>query len=123
MKKDIKRKNNKTSKGICSKIDAANVYFIICACVLIYTTAIPVLAMILEHWGEQTEATITSNTSTLFHRWSVSCYMYEFGLNGQNYTGNSLIKEDESDSIGKKIKVYYFKKFPSFNKPLSYYDN
>ena len=49
--------------------------------------------------------------------------MYEFGLYGQIYTGNSLIKEGESDSIGKKIKVYYFKKFPSFNRPLSYYDN
>lgn len=119
----MKRRNNKTSKGICSKITAANVYFIICACVLIYTIAIPVLAMILEHWGEQTEATITSNTSTLFHRWSVSCYMYEFGLNGQIYTGNSLIKEGESDKIGTKIKIYYFKNFPSFNRPLSYYDD
>ena len=116
-----KNRSQNRKKDICSKITAANVYFIICACVLIYTIAIPVLAMILEHWGEQTEATITSNTSTLFHRWSVSCYMYEFGLNGQIYTGNSLIKEGETDSIGKKIKVYYFKKFPSFNRPLSYY--
>ena len=118
-----KNRAQNRKKDICSKITAANVYFIICACVLIYTIAIPVLAMILEHWGEQTEATITSNTSTLIHRWSVSCYMYEFGLNGQIYTGNSLIKEGETDSIGKKIKVYYFKKFPSFNRPLSYYDD
>ena len=123
MKKDIKRKNNKTSKGICSKIDAANVYFIICACVLIYTTAIPVLAMILEHCGEQTEAIITSNTSSQVHRWTESCYMYEFSLNGKFYTGNSLIKEGESDKIGTKIKIYYFKNFPSFNRPLSYYDD
>lgn len=120
-----RRKNRfqNRKKDICSSNFTANVYFIICAYVLIYTIAIPVLAMILEHWGEQTEATITSNTSTLFHRWSVSCYMYEFGLNGQIYTENSLIKEGESDSIGKKIKVYYFKKIPSFNRPLSYYDN
>ena len=118
-----KNRSQNRKKDICSKITAANVYFTICVCVLIYTIAIPVLAMILEHWGEQTEATITSNTSTLFHRWSVSCYMYEFELNGQIYTGNSLIKEGETDSIGKKIKVYYFKKFPSFNRPLSYYDD
>ena len=118
-----KNRSQNRKKDICSKITAANVFFIICACVLIYTIAIPVLSMILEHWGEQTEATITSNTSTLFHRWSVSCYMYEFGLNGQIYTGNSLIKEGESDKIGTKIKIYYFKKFPSFNRPLSYYDD
>ena len=118
-----KNRSQNRKKDICSKITAANVYFIICACVLIYTIAIPVLAMILEHCGEQTEAIITSNTSTWLHRWSVSCYMYEFGLNGQIYTGNSLIKEGETDSIGKKIKVYYFKKIPSFNRPLSYYDD
>ena len=63
---------------------------------------------------------ITSNTSTWLHRWTESCYMYEFSLNGKFYTGNSLIKEGESDKIGTKIKIYYFKKFPSFNRPLSY---
>ena len=115
-----KNRSQNRKKGICSKITAANVYFTIFACVLIYTIAIPVLAMILEHCGEQTEAIITSNTSTWLHRWSVSCYMYEFGLNGQIYTGNSLIKEGESDKIGTKIKIYYFKNFPSFNRPLSY---
>ena len=64
-----KNRSQNRKKGICSKITAANVYFTIFACVLIYTIAIPVLAMILEHCGEQTEAIITSNTSTWLHRW------------------------------------------------------
>ena len=123
MKKDMKRKNNKTSKDICSKITAANAFFTICVCVFIYALASPILSVVLEHCGVQTEAIITSNTSTWLHRWTESCYMYEFRLNGKFYTGNSLIKEGESDKIGTKIKIYYFKKFPSFNRPLSYYDN
>ena len=118
-----KNRSQNRKKGICSKITAANVYFTICVCVLIYAIAIPVLAMILEHCGEQTEAIITSNTSTWLHRWTESCYMYEFSLNGKFYTENSLIKEGESDKIGTKIKIYYFKNFTSFNRPLSYYDD
>lgn len=118
-----KNRSQNRKKGICSKITAANVYFTICVCVLIYAIAIPVLAMILEHCGEQTEAIITSNTSTWLHRWTESCYMYELSLNRKFYTGNSLIKEGESDKIGTKIKIYYFKNFPSFNRPLSYYDD
>ena len=118
-----KNRSQNRKKDICSKITVANVYFTICVCVLFYTIAIPVLAMILEHCGEQTEAIITSNTSTWLHRWTESCYMYEFSLNGKFYTGNSLIKEGESDKIGTKIKIYYFKNFPSFNRPLSYYDD
>ena len=86
-----KNRSQNRKKGICSKITAANVYFTICVCVLIYAIAIPVLAMILEHCGEQTEVIITSNTSTWLHRWTESCYMYEFSLNGKFYTGNSLI--------------------------------
>lgn len=81
------------------------------------------MSVVLEHCGEQTEAIITSKTSTWLHRWTESCYMYEFSLNGKFYTGNSLIKEGESDKIGTKNKIYYFKNFPSFNRPLSYYDD
>ena len=47
----MKRKNNKTSKDICSKITAANVYFTICICVFIYALASPILSVVLEHCG------------------------------------------------------------------------
>ena len=118
-----KNRSQNRKKGICSKITVANVYFTICVCVFIYALASPILSVVLEHCGEQTEAIITSNTSSWVHRWTESCYMYEFSLNEKFYTGNSLIKEGESDKIGTKIKIYYFKNFPSFNRPLSYYDD
>lgn len=54
-----RRKNRSPNrkKDICSKIPAANVYFTICVCVIIYALASPILSVVLEHCGEQTEAT------------------------------------------------------------------
>ena len=103
-----KNRSQNRKKAFAVNITAANVYLTICVCVFIYALASPILSVVLEHSGEQTEAIITSNTSTWLHRWTESCYMYEFSLNGKFYTGNSLIKEGESDKIETKIKIYYF---------------
>lgn len=81
---------------------------------------------LLKCYGLQTEAIVTSRESAPnYHRWSGnSCYLYEFTAeNGKVYDGNSLIEVGNTDSIGKKIKIYYFSFYPNFSRAASYYDD
>ena len=81
---------------------------------------------LLKCYGLQTEAIVTSRESAPnYHRWSGnSCYLYEFTAeNGKVYEGNSLIEVGNTDSIGKKIKIYYFSFYPDFSRAASYYDD
>ena len=55
------------------------IYFSICVAVFAYTAiGVPILLYMLKKYGTKTEAVITSNTSTWLHRWSTSCYLYEY---------------------------------------------
>lgn len=80
----------------------------------------------LKLYGLQTEAIVTSReTAPNYKRWvNRSCYICEFTAeNGKVYDGNSLIEVGNTDSIGKKIKIYYFSFYPNFSRAASYYDD
>lgn len=82
----------------------------------------PILTTILKNHGSRCEATITSNESSLVHRFTSNNYLYEFSIRDKTYTGNSLIKVGNKEKIGDTIEVLYFDFFPSFNRPISFYE-
>ena len=54
----------------------------------------------LKHYGSQCKAVITDNESSLIHRYTTNCYLYEFSVGDETYTGNSLIEVGNKDKIG-----------------------
>lgn len=59
----------------------------------------------------------------MVHRWTSNNYLYEFNVGDKTYTGNSLIKVGNIELIGDSIEVLYFEFMPSFNRPLSFYED
>lgn len=119
MKKVSKKKAPKNIKEIIGRI-----YFCICVVILAYAIiGVPILTHILKKYGTKTEAVITSNTSTWLHRWTTSCYMYEFYVDNNTYEGNSLVKEDDASKIGTKIQILYLDWLPWFNRPTYYWND
>ena len=121
MKKPIREKAH--FKTFPIKMSLVKVYFCFCLCVLIYALSTPILTVILKHHGNRCKGTITANESSLVHRWTSNNYLYEFKVGDKTYTGNSLIKEGNNDKIGDTINVLYFEFMPSFNRPLSFYED
>jgi len=121
MKKPISGKAH--FKTFPIKISLEKVYFCFCLCVLIYALSTPILTVILKHHGNRCKGTITANESSLVHRWTSNNYLYEFSLGNKTYTGNSLIKVGNNDKIGDTITVLYFEFFPSFNRPVTFYED
>ena len=121
MKKPISGKAH--FKTFPIKISLEKVYFCFCLCVLIYALSTPILTVILKHHGNRCKGTITANESSLVHRWTSNNYLYEFSLGNRTYTGNSLIKVGNNDKIGDTITVLYFEFFPSFNRPVTFYED
>ena len=73
-------------------------------------------------YGVKTNAVITPNTSSLFHRYTTSCYLYEYQVDGKTYEGNSLVEERDSSKIGATIQILYLDWLPWFNRPVYYWD-
>ncbi len=121
MKKPIRKKAHFKTSPI--KMSLAKVYFGFCLCVLIYALSTPILTVILKHHGNRCKGTITANESSLVHRWTSNNYLYEFKVGDKTYTGNSLIKVGNIELIGDSIEVLYFEFMPSFNRPLSFYED
>ena len=69
------------------------------------------------------KATITANESSWVHRWTSNNYLYEFNVGDKTYIGNSLIKVGNKEKIGDSIEVLYFEFMPSFNRPVSFYED
>lgn len=93
--------------------------------ILVYAVVlIPIGASVLKHHGSKIKAMITSNESSWWGRYTSINYLYEFTINGKTYTGNSLIKVEENNSnhIGDSIEVLYFDFWPSFNRPIYFYN-
>lgn len=121
MRKANKKKANK-QKSLKEIIGI--IYFCICIGVAAYgTIGVPILLCILKKYGIKTEAVITSNTSTWLHRWTTSCYMYEFYVGDETYEGNSMVEDDNASKIGTKVQILYLDWFPSFNRPIYYWDD
>ena len=100
------------------------IYFSICVCLLAYTViAIPILLGLLKAYGVKTNAVITPNTSSLFHRHTTSCYLYEYQVYSKTYEGNSLVEERDSSKIGATIQILYLDWLPWFNRPVYYWDD
>ena len=119
-----KEKSKKVSNKKSLREIIGIIYFIICIGVFAYAIiGVPILLMVLKKNGTQTEAVITSDTSSWLHRWTTSCYMYEFYVGSKSYEGNSLIKEGESSKIGTKIQILYLDWLPWFNRPVYYWDD
>ena len=57
------------------------------------------------------------------HHWFTDGLLYEFNVGDKTYTGNSLIKVGNIELIGDSIEVLYFEFMPSFNRPLSFYED
>ena len=53
----------------------------------------------LKHYGSQCKAVITDNESSLIHRYTTNCYLYEFSVGDETYTGNSLIEVGNKDKM------------------------
>ena len=121
MKKPIRKKAHFKTSPI--KMSLAKVYFGFCLCVLIYALSTPILTVILKHHGNRCKGTITANESSLVHRWTSNNYQYEFKVGDKTYTGNSLIKVGNIELIGDSIEVLYFEFMPSFNRPLSFFED
>lgn len=121
MKKPIRKKAHFKTSPI--KMSLAKVYFGFCLCVLIYALSTPILTVILKHHGNRCKGTITANESSLVHRWTSNNYLYEFKVGDKTYTGNSLIKVGDIESIGDSIEVLYFEFIPLFNRPVSFYED
>lgn len=121
MKKPIRGKAH--FKTFPIKMLLVKVYFCFCLCVLIYALSTPILTVILKHHGNRCKGIITANESSLVHRWTSNNYLYEFKVGDKTYTGNSLIKVGKNDKIGDTINVLYFEFMPSFNRPLSFYED
>ena len=95
MKKIKKKKASKKKAPKDIKEIIGIIYFCICVVVFAYAIiGVPILTHILKKYGTKTEAVITSKTSTWLHRWSTSCYMYEFYVGDKAYDGNSINKSD-----------------------------
>ena len=121
MKKPIRGKAH--FKTFPIKMSLVKVYFCFCLCVLIYALSTPILTVILKHHGNRCKGTITANESSLVHRWTSNNYLYEFKIGDKTYTGNSLIKVVDTELIGDSIEVLYFEFIPSFNRPVSFYED
>ena len=121
MKKSIRKKAH--FKTFPIKMSVGQVYFSFCLCVLIYALSVPILTAVLKYHGSRCKAIITANESSLVHRWTSNNYIYEFSLKNKTYTGNSLIKVGNKDKIGDTVEVLYFEFIPSFNRPLSFYED
>ena len=62
----------------------AIVWFCMTLCVVVYALILtPILTSVLKHHGSRCEAIITSNESSLVHRWTSNNYLYEFTI--ENY--------------------------------------
>lgn len=113
-----------TRKIFPIKLTIGNVYFSICVGIILYLViSALILTPILKHYGSQSKAVITDNESPVFHRYTTNCYLYEFYVGDETYTGNSLIEVGNKDKIGDTIEILYFQCWPSFNRPIYYYDN
>ena len=121
-----KANKKKAKKKKAPKDIAGIIYFCFLGSTLAYLfIGYPILLGLLKIYGTRTEAVITSNTSTWLHRWTTSCYLYEYHVNGKIYDGNSLIEEDDANlsKIGTKVQVLYLDWFPSFNRPIYFWDD
>lgn len=82
----------------------------------------PILLSILKKYGTKTEAIITSSTIG-GPRYTTPNYVYEFYVGDKTYEGNSLVEERDESKIGTKIQILYLDWFPSFNRPIYYWDD
>ncbi len=123
-KKSKKKKRAKSANESISLMDIiGRIYFVICIGFIAYVCiGIPILLHLLKTHGTRTSAVVTSQTSTWFQRWSTICYMYEFNVGGETYMGNSLFEERDSSKIGMKVQILYLDWYPSFNRPIYYWD-
>lgn len=97
------------SKTFPIRLTIGNVYFSICVVIILYSViSALILTPILKHYGSQSKAVITDNESSLFHRYTTNCYLYEFYVGDETYTGNSLIEVGNKDKIGDTIEILYF---------------
>ena len=116
-------KKDAHSKTFPIKITIGEVYFYFCLCIIIYALLTPILTSMLKHQGARCKATITANESSWVHRWTSNNYLYEFNVGDKTYIGNSLIKVGNKEKIGDSIEVLYFEFMPSFNRPVSFYED
>lgn len=128
IKRNKKKRKERKQKVYIKRRDIRGfvIWTIYCIFCFGWIIIFPFSTQMLKLYGLQTEAIVTSRESAPnYHRWSGnSCYLYEFTAeNGKVYDGNSLIEVGNTDSIGKKIKIYYFSFYPDFSRAASYYDD
>lgn len=112
------------SKGFPIKITIGHVLFYFCLCIIVYALVVtPILTVILKHQGNRCKAIITANESSWVHRYTSNNYLYEFCVGDKTYTGNSLIKVGNKEKIEDTIEVLYFEFYPSFNRPIYFYED
>lgn len=76
--------------------------------------------ILLKNYGKKTRAVVTNvvNGKGRFHS---PCYLYEFMIKGEYYTGNSLIEKSEKGRIGDSIDVLYLDFCPSTTRPTYFF--
>ena len=81
----------------------------------------PIALQILKRSGVKTKAIITADPGGYYKGTKWYLY-YEFWHNGERYRGNSLIPENPN-VVGDSIDILYLDFWPSFNCPISYFDD
>jgi hypothetical protein len=73
--------------------------------------------LLLKRSGDCINAVITNDfTRVKYHK---ADYLYQFKIDGQVYTGNSLVTD--ARLIGESICVVYLRASPKVNRPVSYF--
>ena len=82
---------------------------------------VPIACQILKRNGTKTKAIITPYTGEYYKgtKWYLH---YHFYYGGKQYIGNSLIPQENKDVVGDSIDVLFFEFWPSFNCPVSYFE-
>ncbi len=81
----------------------------------------PVGLLLLKYNGIKTKGVINSHLSSGRGRYTTICNKYEFWYNGEKYEGNSQIPENP-DVVGDSIDIVFLDFWPSFNRPVSYFE-
>lgn len=119
-----KRQTKTQPKVFHIKSTIGNALFAFGVAVIMYAfISALILSPILKHYGTKCKAVITDDESSLVHRHTTNNYLYEFRVRDKFYTGNSLIEVGNKDKIGDTIEILYFKHWPSFNRPIYFYDD
>lgn len=95
-------------------------YFLPVGCVLALIAKTCIGLVLLQTIGTETKAVVIPVITYTKIR-SNPKYLYEFKYNGNEYNGNSLIKEEEHQRVGDTINIVFLEFWPSMNRPTYYF--